>query len=135
MKANYLKTHGEFGKRDTKGIVESLDMYDKLKKGEVDWKDHVKPNLKSITIPAELFFRLMEQDIMLEHEVSSLDKCSFPDGVTIKPDGETELDPCMYVVKEIHKNVTVKVSKCERCGTVDVSWEAQDNTESEFMED
>lgn len=34
-----------------------------------------------------------------------MDKYTFPDGVTIKPDGLHELDPCMYKLKEIHRNV------------------------------
>lgn len=58
------------------------------------------------------------------------EKCQFPDGVTIKPDGIHELDPCMYELVEIHKNVTVKVYKCVVCGTKDITWALQPNTES-----
>ena len=32
-------------------------------------------------------------------------KCQWPDGITIKPDGVNELDPCQYKTAEIHKNV------------------------------
>lgn len=56
-------------------------------------------------------------------------KCSFPDGISIKPDGENELDPCVYEEIAEYKNVTVTVSKCRKCGHIDVSWERQDNTE------
>lgn len=62
-------------------------------------------------------------------------KCRFPNGVTIKPDGENELDPCFYSLTEVHTNVTVKVYKCVYCGAIDVSWERQDNTEDIYEED
>lgn len=56
-------------------------------------------------------------------------KCKFPDGVSIKPDGANELDPCFYSLMEVHTNVTVKVYKCIHCGAIDICWERQDNTE------
>lgn len=56
-------------------------------------------------------------------------KCSFPDGVVIKPDGVNELDPCVYKEKERYINATVVVSECEKCGHIDISWFAQPNTE------
>lgn len=62
-------------------------------------------------------------------------KCSFPDGVVIKPDGIHELDPCFYEVSEMYRNVTVRVLKCKRCGHVEISWYAQDNTEKVVDED
>ncbi len=58
-------------------------------------------------------------------------KCSFPDGIVIKPDGIHELDPCVYETIETHRNVTVKVLRCKNCGHVEVSWYTQENTESE----
>lgn len=57
-------------------------------------------------------------------------KCSFPDGISVKPDGVNELDPCIYEVIEAYKNVTVTVSRCKKCGNIDVTWERQDNTET-----
>ncbi len=60
-------------------------------------------------------------------------KCSFPDGLTIKPDGIHELDPCLYETTEIHRNVTVEVRRCVRCGHVDIAWHMQDNSESETV--
>jgi hypothetical protein len=62
-------------------------------------------------------------------------KCQFPGGVTIKPDGIHELDPCQYETIETHRNVTVRVLKCVRCGHVEIAWYAQENTESEVVED
>ena len=55
-------------------------------------------------------------------------KCSFGTGITIKPDGVNELDPCTYETIEVHRNVTVIVSKCKKCGSVDVSWIRQEDT-------
>lgn len=61
-------------------------------------------------------------------------RCRFPQGITIKPDGVNQLDPCTYKVKEIHTNVTVTVSQCEKCGHVDISWERQEETEDIIYE-
>lgn len=55
-------------------------------------------------------------------------KCSFGD-VTIKPDGINELDPCVYEDVEMYSNVTVIISRCKKCGHVEVSWMRQENTE------
>jgi NMD protein affecting ribosome stability and mRNA decay len=60
-------------------------------------------------------------------------KCSFPKGVTIKPDGINQLDPCLYETTEIHRNVTVEVRRCVHCGHVDIAWHRQDDTESEMV--
>lgn len=56
-------------------------------------------------------------------------KCNFGVGVTVKPDGINELDPCIYEVKEIHTSVTVYVRQCPKCGSIDISWERQEDTE------
>lgn len=56
-------------------------------------------------------------------------KCAPPDGVTIKPDGKHPLDPCEYEVKEIHRNVTVEVIRCRKCGHTEISWRRQEDTE------
>lgn len=57
-------------------------------------------------------------------------KCSFGDGITVKPDGVNELDPCVYEDIEFHTNVTVVVKKCLKCGHIEWSWHTQENTES-----
>lgn len=49
-------------------------------------------------------------------------KCTHPNGITIKPDGIHELDPCIYEDIEIHEGVTVIVSRCVNCGHVEFSW-------------
>lgn len=40
-----------------------------------------------------------------------------------------EIDPCRYETVEIYRNVTVVVSKCMKCGNIDIAWIRQDNTE------
>ena len=62
-------------------------------------------------------------------------KCQFPDGITIKPDGVNDLDPCVYNLMEEHRNVTVRVYQCPKCGSVDISWVKQDDTESTIFEE
>lgn len=50
-------------------------------------------------------------------------------GVSFRPDGVHELDPCVYETMEVHRNVTVVVSRCLRCGKVDIGWLRQPDTE------
>ena len=74
----------------------------------------------------------LEMDLMvakarikqLEQELAKVKpkRCSFGEGITIKPDGIHELDPCFYEVIEVHENVTVEVSRCKRCGHVELLW-------------
>lgn len=62
-------------------------------------------------------------------------KCKFPDGLTIKPDGIHDLDPCIYEVTETIRNVTVEILRCKRCGHIEISWRSQDDTERVVGED
>lgn len=55
-------------------------------------------------------------------------KCSF-DGVSIRPDGIHELDPCIYEDIEKYTNVTIIISRCKKCGNIEMSWIRQENTE------
>lgn len=55
-------------------------------------------------------------------------KCKMPDGLVIKPNGENELDPCIYETVEEYGNVTVTISKCINCGYIDISWRRQEDT-------
>ena len=55
-------------------------------------------------------------------------KCQFPEGVTIKPDGIHELDPCVYEEVERYANVTVIVNRCKNCGHIELMWLRQENT-------
>lgn len=57
------------------------------------------------------------------------EKCRFPDGMTIKPDGIHELDPCLYEEVEVIKNCTVRVLRCVRCGHYEWEWERDEERE------
>ena len=79
----------------------------------------------------------LEMDLMLaQAKIKELEmqlsethqKCSFGNGVVIKPDGINELDPCRYEVMETHSNVTVEVLRCKRCGHVEILWHRQEDT-------
>ena len=48
----------------------------------------------------------------------------------IKPDGVNELDPCVYEDVEIHTNCTVIISKCTKCGNLEISWIKNEGCES-----
>lgn len=56
-------------------------------------------------------------------------KCEFTNGITIKPDGVHELDPCIYQEIEKYANVTISIRKCKNCGNIDIVWYRQDDTE------
>ncbi len=85
----------------------------------------------------------LEMDLMLaKAEIERLNtiikamnnkKCNFGAGVTVKPDGINELDPCIYEDAEIHTNVTVVVKRCHKCGHIELVWHRQENTE-DFMD-
>lgn len=45
-----------------KGLIESEEQYENVKNGKADWKAHIKPKIKSVIIPYDLFLRLMEAD-------------------------------------------------------------------------
>lgn len=62
-------------------------------------------------------------------------KCQFPDGVEVRPDGINKLDPCLYKRMEEHRNVTVYIDQCVRCGHIEIGWEANENTESIIYEE
>lgn len=81
----------------------------------------------------------LEMDLMLakaenetlKAEIAKLrgKKCSFGVGVTVKPDGINELDPCIYEDVEVHTNVTVVVKRCNKCGHIELVWHRQEDTE------
>lgn len=60
-------------------------------------------------------------------------RCKMPNGITIKLDGEHELDACSYALKELHRNVTVENLQCKTCGHVTIGWYAQENTEDQIF--
>lgn len=45
-----------------KGQVRTAEEFEELVKDKVDWKPHIKPELKSIELPAEVFFKLLERE-------------------------------------------------------------------------
>ena len=59
-----------------------------------------------------------------------LSKCQFPNGMKIKPGGVNELDPCVYEDIEIHTNCTVIISRCTKCGNLEISWIKNEDCES-----
>ena len=61
-------------------------------------------------------------------------KCSFGNGVVVRPNGVDELDPCIYETIEIHRNVDVEILRCRRCGHIDIVWYRTDDTEDEIIE-
>ena len=58
-----------------------------------------------------------------------MERCTWGDGITLKPDGVHELDPCEYEVVEAYRNVTVEVLRCRRCGHIEITWRRQSDTE------
>ena len=56
-------------------------------------------------------------------------KCSHGDGITVKPDGVNELDPCRYREVQVLKNVTLHVLECMKCGHIELEYEKQADTE------
>ena len=58
-----------------------------------------------------------------------MDKCKFPEGIVIKPDGIYELDPCEYQEVERYANVTISIRRCKKCGNIDIAWFRQEDTE------
>ena len=45
-----------------------------------------------------------------------------------------EVDACIYKETERYENVTVIISKCEKCGHIDISWVRQPNTKQVEVE-
>lgn len=52
-----------------------------------------------------------------------MSRCQWPEGMEIRPDGVHRLDPCTYDVIEEHRDVTVRVLRCSRCGHQEIEWE------------
>lgn len=62
-------------------------------------------------------------------------KCKHPGGITIRPNGVDELDPCIYEEVERYVNVTVSILRCKRCGHIEIEWSRQENTEQIDLEE
>ena len=52
-------------------------------------------------------------------------RCQLPEGLTFKPDGVNEVDPCLYEEIETVRHCTVHVMQCVRCGHIEISWERE----------
>ena len=63
-------------------------------------------------------------------KTANKNKCTFPGGITYRPDGKNEIDPCQYELIEKHRNVTVEVLRCKKCGHVEISWIKNDECDS-----
>ena len=61
-------------------------------------------------------------------------RCPFCNGITVKPDGVNDLDPCLYELKEIHRSVDVEVHQCQVCGHAEILWRRRADTEDEIIE-
>lgn len=63
-----------------------------------------------------------------------MSKCQFPGGVSVHI-GDKPLEPCQFKLHEIHKNVTVEILRCPKCGELSIGWKRQDNTEDIFVKE
>lgn len=104
-----------------KGLIETRDIYEKLKQGKVDWKDHIKNKMTQVTIPWDLFCVLMEQDKQLDKE---LDQCPTEENNY----GKDDLNPCDFEPIEKYTNCTVIIKKCSECGATEIEWEPTADT-------
>ena len=64
-----------------------------------------------------------------------MSKCQFPDGVSTVRIGDKPLDPCHFKLCEIHKNVTVEILRCPKCGEVSIGWKRQENIEDILVDE
>ena len=48
--------------------------------------------------------------------------CEWPDGITIRPDGVHDLDPCVFDELEIVEGATVTLLRCRYCGKIEILW-------------
>lgn len=63
MSKNKLKSiHSNTYFKGFNGIIADEQMYEDVKNGNKDWKPHTKADMVAVTIPAKVFYRLMELD-------------------------------------------------------------------------
>ena len=58
------------------------------------------------------------------------EKCSWGEGITVKPDGIHELSPHIFKEEEVIHNCTVYVSRCIYCGEISISWRRNERSGS-----
>ena len=58
-------------------------------------------------------------------------KCRLSDGISIKPDGVNDIDPCVYESIETMRfskaPIEVRLDRCMNCGYYEISWKVVDN--------
>lgn len=69
---------------------------------------------------------LVKPDFMDICSYTDPERCRHKDGDYVKL-GEHDIDPCLYKEIERHYNCNVIVSKCVRCGNIDISWTPGEN--------
>lgn len=57
-----------------------------------------------------------------------MEKCKWPDGIKLEIKGH-EVDPCQYEEIEKWTNCIVTISRCKRCGNIDISWQKTEESE------
>ena len=48
--------------RDYRGMIENIETYEALRDGKLDFNPNIKSKIENVTIPYDLFIRLMELD-------------------------------------------------------------------------
>ena len=59
----------------------------------------------------------------------NIEKCKFPNGITIKPDGVHTMSPHAFKLVQKLKNVTIEILECSECGEISIGWYRQEDTE------
>lgn len=59
----------------------------------------------------------------------NIEKCKFPNGITIKPDGVHTMSPHTFKLAQKLKNVTIEILECSECGEISIGWYRQEDTE------
>lgn len=49
-----------------RGNIETEEIYEQMKKGEVDFKENLKPNMTHVILPYAVFMRLMKMDRVVD---------------------------------------------------------------------
>lgn len=57
MKARCINYNGKY-----RGVIDSVEQYEALRDGKLDFNPNVKSKLADVIIPYDLFVRLMEMD-------------------------------------------------------------------------
>lgn len=99
---------------------EDLFKYASMKFGrDISVEDFIKPEfmdeLKLKTKPDFMWVRSYEDPMKCHHKFDEVTRI-----------GEHEVDPCVYVEKEVHHGCKVVVMECKNCGHVELEWWPED---------